>query len=156
MTVFHGSSEHARADWIARLPRPLVFTNGCFDILHRGHVHYLQTAAALGNGLVVAVNSDESVRSLKKGHERPINPLNDRMAVLAALRMVDGVIAFSQATPIDLINAIRPDYLVKGGDWAVEDIVGAREVRSWGGEVHSIAFKYPRSTTEIIRKIRSG
>ena len=141
--------------WLNGLPRPLVFTNGCFDILHRGHVTYLQTAATLGAGLVVGVNSDESVRAQGKGEDRPINHLDDRMAILAALEVVSGVIGFGAHTPLDLIIAIKPDHLVKGGDWAVDDIVGAREVRSWGGEVHSIAFEYNRSTTDIIRRIRS-
>ena len=131
-----------------------MFTNGCFDILHRGHVSYLQTAAKLGAGLVVGVNSDRSVRALGKGEDRPINNLDDRMAVLAALGVVSGVIGFDEDTPLDLILAIKPNHLVKGGDWAVDDIVGAREVRSWGGEVHSIAFEYDRSTTDTIRRIR--
>ncbi|NKB75900.1 MAG: D-glycero-beta-D-manno-heptose 1-phosphate adenylyltransferase [Gammaproteobacteria bacterium] len=149
------SSDDAIARWAASLPRPLVFTNGCFDILHLGHVSYLQEAAQLGAGLVVGVNTDQSVRLLEKGDDRPINPLADRMGVLAALAAVDGVISFDQPTPLDLINLIKPDSLVKGGDWAVDDIVGAKEVRSWGGKVHSILFEHQRSTTDLINRIRS-
>ncbi len=140
--------------FVAALPRPLVFTNGCFDILHRGHVTYLEEAAGLGNSLVIGVNDDASVRGLGKGPERPINPLDDRMAVLAALRSVDAVIAFSDPTPINLILAIEPDVLVKGGDWTPENIVGAEEVRARGGKVHSIPFRFERSTSQVLEKIR--
>ena len=139
---------------ISRLPRPLVFTNGCFDILHRGHVTYLEEAARLGASLLVAVNTDESVRRLNKGSDRPVNPLADRMAVLAALASVDLVIPFDQYTPLELINTIRPDILVKGGDWPVEEIVGASEVMQAGGKVYSIPFRYDRSTTRLIDLIR--
>jgi rfaE bifunctional protein nucleotidyltransferase chain/domain len=139
---------------ISRLPRPLVFTNGCFDILHRGHVTYLEEAARLGASLLVAVNTDESVRRLNKGSDRPVNPLADRMAVLAALASVDLVIPFGQDTPLELINTIRPDILVKGGDWPVEEIVGASEVMQAGGKVYSIPFRYDRSTTRLIDLIR--
>lgn len=140
---------------ITNLPRPLVFTNGCFDILHRGHVTYLEEAAALGNSLLVAVNSDDSVRRLNKGLDRPINPLADRLAVLAALQSVDLVIPFDDSTPLELIMQVHPDILVKGGDWPIEQIVGATEVIQYGGEVHSIPFRYQRSTTDLIRRIRS-
>lgn len=139
---------------ISCLPRPLVFTNGCFDILHRGHVSYLEEAARLGASLLVAVNTDESVRRLNKGSDRPVNPLADRMAVLAALASVDLVIPFDQDTPLELINTIRPDILVKGGDWPVEEIVGASEVMQAGGKVYSIPFRYDRSTTRLIDLIR--
>lgn len=138
------------------LQRPIVFTNGCFDILHRGHVAYLQQAADLGKTLVIGVNSDASVHRLSKGEERPLNPLADRTAVLAALEAVDLVIAFEEDTPLELIRQIRPDHLVKGGDWTPDNIVGAEDVRSWGGKVHSIPFEYQRSTTELIKRIRSG
>ena len=138
-----------------RLPKPMVFTNGCFDILHRGHVTYLAQARALGASLVVALNSDESVRRLGKGQDRPINSLEDRMAVMAALECIDLVTAFEEDTPLNLILLCRPQILVKGGDWAVESIVGAREVLSWGGRVHSIPFLHDRSTTRLVERIRS-
>lgn len=133
--------------------RPLVFTNGCFDILHRGHVDYLQQTAALGATLVVGVNTDESVAKLAKGPNRPINSLEDRMAVLAALAVVDLVAPFAEETPLELIRTVRPDYLVKGGDWPVQRIVGAELVTSWGGEVRSIPFRFDRSTSSLIDKI---
>ena len=140
---------------IASLPRPLVFTNGCFDILHRGHVTYLAQARALGASLIVGVNSDASVKRLGKGDERPINNQDDRMTVLAALDSVSLVTWFDEDTPLNLILACQPDVLVKGGDWAVTDIVGAREVQGWGGTVHSIPFLHQRSTTATLAKIRS-
>ena len=140
---------------IAALPRPLVFTNGVFDILHRGHVTYLAQARALGASLVVAANSDASARRLGKGDDRPINRLEDRMAVLAALQAVDLVTWFDEDTPLALILACRPDVLVKGGDWKPEAIVGAKEVIAWGGTVHAIPFLFERSTTATLNKIRS-
>jgi len=143
------------ADRIASLARPLVFTNGVFDILHRGHVTYLAQARALGASLVVAANSDASARRLGKGGDRPINRLEDRMAVLAALQAVDLVTWFDEDTPLALILACRPDVLVKGGDWKPEAIVGSREVIAWGGAVHSIPFRFERSTSAILNKIRS-
>lgn len=138
----------------AALPRPLVFTNGCFDILHRGHVAYLEEARALGASLIVGVNTDASTKRLNKGTDRPINPLDDRLAVLAALESVSLVIPFDDDTPIELIKLVQPDHLVKGGDWPVEKIVGADFVRSRGGQLHSLPFRYERSTTELIRRIR--
>lgn len=140
---------------MADLPRPLVFTNGVFDILHRGHVTYLAQARALGASLVVGVNDDESVRRLGKGPDRPINAVADRMAVLAALEAVALVVAFTEDTPLALILAARPDVLVKGGDWKPAAIVGASEVIGWGGSVHSIAFEHERSTTATLARIRS-
>lgn len=140
---------------VSALPRPLVFTNGCFDVLHRGHVTYLAQARALGGSLMVAANSDESVKRQGKGDDRPINQQADRLAVLAALASVDLVVSFDEDTPLALILACRPDVLVKGGDWAVEKIVGAREVQEWGGKVCSIPFRHERSTTALIRKIRN-
>lgn len=140
---------------LSRLARPYVFTNGCFDLLHRGHVAYLEEAALLG-ALVIGVNSDESVRRLDKGGDRPINPLEDRMAILAALACVALVVSFDEDTPLDLIRAVRPDHLVKGGDWAPDKIVGAEVVRAYGGSVHSIPFRFQRSTSELIRRIRSS
>lgn len=138
----------------AALPRPLVFTNGCFDILHRGHTTYLEEARALGASLVVGVNGDASVRRLNKGPERPINRLEDRMAILAALESVSLVLPFDEDTPLELILALRPDVLVKGGDWPVTAIVGASAVTAAGGRVVSIPFRFDRSTTALIRAIR--
>ena len=155
--TFEGKLCHADelAARVAALPRPLVFTNGCFDVLHRGHVTYLAQARALGAALIVGVNSDASVKRLDKGGDRPINPLHDRMMVLAALESVSLVVLFEEDTPLNLILACRPDILVKGGDWKIENIVGAREVQGWGGKVHSIPFLHERSTTALLKKIRS-
>ena len=136
------------------LPRPAVFTNGCFDILHRGHVTYLAQARALGACLIVGLNTDASVRRQGKGEARPINPLEDRAAVIAALGCVDLVTWFDADTPLELIVTLRPDVLVKGGDWPEEQIVGGAEVRGWGGRVVSIAFRHDRSTTAVIERIR--
>lgn len=141
---------------IARLARPLVFTNGVFDILHRGHVTYLAQARALGASLVVAVNSDTSVRRLDKGIERPLNTLDDRLALIAALEATSLVTWFDEDTPLDLILALKPDVLVKGGDWKPDAMVGAAQVKSWGGSVHSIPFAHQRSTTALIGKIRGS
>ncbi|MFP5460671.1 MAG: adenylyltransferase/cytidyltransferase family protein [Gammaproteobacteria bacterium] len=146
----------ALRDALANCRRPLVFTNGVFDLLHRGHVTYLAQARALGASLLVAVNSDASVRRLGKGDDRPINRCEDRMAVLAALECVDHVTFFEDDTPIEPILAARPEVLVKGGDWPVDRIVGAPEVRGWGGTVHSIPFRFERSTTETLRRIRGS
>ena len=139
---------------INSLSRPIVFTNGCFDILHRGHTTYLEEARNLGGSLIVAANSDESVKRQNKGTDRPINSLSDRTAILASLACVDLVLSFDEDTPLTLIEQILPDHLVKGGDWQVEDIVGGKEVVANGGEVHSLAFKYERSTTALLNKIR--
>ena len=132
-----------------------VYTGGTFDILHRGHVTYLDQARSLGASLVVAVNSDESVRRLGKGPDRPLNPLADRMAVLAALAAVDLVVPFDADTPRELIVACLPDVLVKGGDWPPEKIVGADLVQARGGRVCSIPFRHARSTSALLAKIRS-
>ena len=140
---------------VARLTGPVVFTNGCFDILHRGHVTCLAQARALGGSLIVALNTDASVRRQGKGDDRPVNALEDRAAVIAALESVSLVTWFDTDTPLDLIIACRPDVLVKGGDWPVERIVGAREVLARGGRVESIAFEHERSTTALLRKIRT-
>lgn len=145
----------ANTHLLSSLTRPLVFTNGCFDILHRGHVSYLEEAAQLGNCLLVAVNTDASVRRLNKESDRPVNPLDDRLALLAALQSVDIVIPFDEETPLELIRLFMPDILVKGGDWPVEEIVGAEEIIQAGGEVHSIPFRYQRSTSDLIKKIRT-
>ena len=138
----------------AALPRPLVFTNGVFDILHRGHVTYLAEARALGASMVLALNTDASVRRLGKGSDRPVNPLEDRAAVAAALESVSLVTWFDEDTPIARILECRPERLVKGGDWAVEKIVGAKDVQGWGGTVHSIAFRHDRSTTKLLSRLR--
>lgn len=140
---------------VAALPRPTVFTNGCFDVLHRGHVTYLAQARALGAALIIGVNSDASVKRQGKGDDRPINTEQDRMMVLAALESVSMVVLFDEDTPLNLILACRPDVLVKGGDWKIENIVGANEVHGWGGTVHSIPFFHERSTTALLNKIRS-
>jgi D-glycero-beta-D-manno-heptose 1-phosphate adenylyltransferase len=136
------------------LARPLVFTNGVFDILHRGHVTYLAEARSLGASLAIALNSDASVKRLGKGDDRPINALPDRMAVVAALESVSLVTWFDEDTPLARILECRPDRLVKGGDWAVDRIVGAAQVQGWGGTVHSIAFRHERSTTRLLDRIR--
>jgi rfaE bifunctional protein nucleotidyltransferase chain/domain len=140
---------------VAKLPRPLVFTNGCFDVLHRGHVTYLAQARALGASLILGVNSDVSVKRQGKGDDRPINAEQDRMAVLAALESVSLVVKFDEDTPLKLVLACKPDLLVKGGDWKPENIVGSKEVLAWGGSVHSIPFLHERSTTALLKKIRS-
>jgi len=140
-----------------RLPdllRPLVFTNGCFDILHRGHVDYLARSAALGRFLLVAVNDDDSARRLNKGKDRPFNSLDDRIAILAALECIDCVISFHEDTPMDLIRLVQPDILVKGGDWPINQIIGGEFVSQLGGQVHSVPFRYPHSTSKIICQIR--
>ena len=139
---------------IGTCTRPLVFTNGVFDVLHRGHVTYLAEARALGQTLLVAVNSDASARRLGKGDDRPINRLADRVAVVAALESVRLVTWFDEDTPLALIRACRPDVLVKGGDWKPEAIVGAADVQAWGGSVHSIPFRHQLSTTALLEKIR--
>lgn len=142
------------ASWASALPRPLVFTNGVFDFLHRGHVTYLAQARELGAALLVALNSDASARRLGKGEGRPVNGLEDRMAVVAALGSVDAVTWFDDDTPAALIELLRPDVLVKGGDWPVERIVGAKETLARGGRVLSIPFQHQRSGSALIEKIR--
>lgn len=144
----------ALAERLKSLKRPLVFTNGVFDILHRGHVTYLAQARALGASLLVAVNSDASARKLGKGAGRPVNALEDRVALVAALEAVTLVTWFGEETPLALILAVRPDVLVKGGDWKPEAIVGAKEVAGWGGAVRSLPFAHERSTSSLIERIR--
>ncbi|MEQ1517761.1 MAG: adenylyltransferase/cytidyltransferase family protein [Usitatibacteraceae bacterium] len=138
------------------LDRNRVFTNGVFDVLHRGHVTYLARARALGASLIVALNSDASVRRLGKGEDRPINTLEDRMAVIAALECVSLVTWFEEDTPLERILESHPDVLVKGGDWAIDKIVGGAEVKAWGGSVHAIAFEFERSTTATLARIRNS
>lgn len=139
---------------VATLPHPLVFTNGCFDILHRGHVTYLAQARALGAAMVVALNTDASVKRLGKGDERPVNALADRLAVMAALECVTLVTWFDEDTPLQRILDCQPDVLVKGGDWPVAKIVGNAEVSARGGRVVSIPFIHQKSTTALLEKIR--
>ena len=138
------------------LDRKRAFTNGVFDVLHRGHVTYLAQARALGASLIVALNSDASVKRLGKGEDRPINLLEDRMAVIASLECVSLVTWFDEDTPLQRILEARPDVLVKGGDWAIDKIVGCAEVKSWGGGVHAIAFEFDRSTTATLARIRAS
>lgn len=134
----------------------LVFTNGVFDLLHRGHVSYLAEARALGDLLVVAVNSDASARRLAKGPERPLVAARDRGWLLAALECVDVVTFFDDDTPRDLVAALLPDILVKGGDYRVEDVAGGTEVRGAGGEVRVLPFVEGYSTTDLVRRIRNA
>lgn len=138
-----------------QLPRPLVFTNGVFDILHRGHASYLDAAAQLGATLVVAVNSDASVRTLNKGDDRPINNERDRCALLAALSSTSAVTIFTESTPETLINLLKPDLIVKGGDYDMETLPETALVRSWGGDAIAIPIEYDRSTTALVKKIRT-
>ena len=135
------------------MDRKIVFTNGCFDIVHKGHVAYLNQAKSLGNYLIVGMNSDASVKRLK-GSSRPINGELDRKFVLENLKAVDEVIIFNEDTPLDLIMQIKPQVLVKGGDWKIDQIVGEKEVLAWGGEVYSLDFHNGYSTTSIIEKSR--
>jgi rfaE bifunctional protein nucleotidyltransferase chain/domain len=139
----------------ASLPSPVVFTNGVFDILHRGHVTYLADAKALGACLIVGVNSDASVRMLGKGDDRPINREEDRAALLAALESVDWVVTFGEKTPVSLIEAVRPDILVKGGDYDMDALPESALVRGWGGRALAIPFEHDRSTTALLKKVRA-
>ena len=138
----------------ARLNKRVVFTNGCFDILHVGHIKYLQEAKSQGDLLVVGLNADASVKRLK-GPERPLNVQEDRGEVLAALAAVDFVTLFEEDTPLELIKAVQPDVLVKGGDWPVEKIVGHEVVLESGGEVKSLQFIPGRSSSDLIEKLKS-
>ena len=140
---------------VARLPRPIVFTNGVFDILHRGHVTYLARARALGASLVVAVNSDASVRRLGKGSDRPINSQDDRAAVLAALESISLVTIFDDNVPLAPLEAVRPEVYVKGGDYDMAAIPEAIRARRWGARTVAIPFEHERSTTALLRKIRT-
>lgn len=133
----------------------MVMTNGVFDLIHRGHIAYLSKARKLGHWLVVALNSDASARRLNKGCGRPINSLEDRMAVVAELSCVDEVACFDEDTPLALIEKRRPDVLVKGGDWTVDRIVGAKETLARGGKVYSIPLLNGYSDTEIFKKIKA-
>lgn len=133
----------------------IVFTNGVFDIIHRGHVTYLEEARKLGDILVLGLNSDSSVKRLGKGDDRPLNKEIDRKIVMSALRSVDFVEIFTEDTPLNLILEVKPTILVKGGDYKIEQIVGAKEVLAWGGEVYSLNFVDGYSTTSLIKKIQA-
>ncbi|MEL6671923.1 MAG: D-glycero-beta-D-manno-heptose 1-phosphate adenylyltransferase [Bacteroidota bacterium] len=133
----------------------VVFTNGCFDLLHIGHLRYLQAARKLGDHLIIGLNTDASVRQLKGPH-RPILPQAERAEMLAALACVDAVVLFAEETPLSLINSLRPDILVKGADYTKAKVIGAPEVESWGGRVELIAFEAGYSTTALIDRIRQG
>lgn len=139
---------------VARLPHPVVFTNGVFDILHRGHVTYLEQARSLGASLVIGLNSDASARMLGKGPDRPLNAEADRACVLAALASTSLVTLFDEQTPIELLKLVRPDLYVKGGDYDIETLEETRVVRSWGGDARSISFVDGYSTTSLVRRIR--
>jgi rfaE bifunctional protein nucleotidyltransferase chain/domain len=149
----------ARADLGARtaaLARPIVLTNGVFDILHRGHVTYLARARALGATLVVAVNTDRSVRRLGKGDDRPINGEADRAAVLAALESVTLVTVFDETVPLPVVEIVRPDVYVKGGDYDMATVPEAQLARTWGARTVAIPFEFERSTTTLLAKVRSA
>jgi len=133
----------------------VVFTNGCFDIMHKGHIDYLFKASKLGSKLIVAVNSDSSVQAIK-GLSRPVQDESSRMYVMASLEFVNAVVLFNDSTPLNLIKKVRPDVLVKGADYKPEEIVGYHEVKSWGGEILTIDFLAGYSTSKIIRKIQSS
>lgn len=137
-----------------RNARKLVFTNGCFDLLHPGHIQSLEAARELGDLLIVGLNSDESVRALK-GPGRPVLPEQERAEILAALECVDAVVIFSEPTPREIIAALLPDILVKGGDWPGDQIVGREEIEAVGGKVERVAVLPGYSTTEILKKIRA-
>jgi rfaE bifunctional protein nucleotidyltransferase chain/domain len=150
-----GLDDAALAARLSALPRPWVFTNGVFDILHRGHVSYLHAARQLGGSLIVAINTDASARGLGKGPERPINRELDRALVLAGLAAVDCVTFFDEATPCALLARIRPDIYVKGGDYDMELLEETRLVRSWGGRSEALSFVDGYSTTALVRSLRS-
>ncbi len=152
-------SKGAAARWTRHLQsqgQKVVFTNGCFDLLHPGHVAYLEKARSLGDALVVGVNTDSSVRRLAKGTGRPVTPEADRARVLAALACVDRVVIFDEDTPLELITALQPDILVKGGDYDLAEIVGREVVLARGGQVLALPFVPGYSTTELLKAIRSS
>ena len=151
--VLAGAAIEAR---VAVLPGPVVFTNGVFDILHRGHVDYLQSARLLGGSLVLGLNSDASVRLLGKGPDRPLNPALDRAFVLAGLEAVSLVILFDEKTPVALLKRVRPDCYVKGGDYDIEALEETALVRSWGGRAVAIPFLGGYSTTSLVQRIRGS
>ncbi len=144
------------AERLAGLPRPLVFTNGVFDVVHRGHVSVLAAARQRGAALMVGLNSDASARRLGKGPDRPLNAEADRAAVIAALASVDAVVLFDESTPCALIERVRPDVYVKGGDYDIDTLEETRLVRSWGGRAEAIAFVQGYSTTSLVQRIRQS
>lgn len=149
----------ARADLphrLAGIPRPLVFTNGVFDVLHPGHVEYLEAARALGGSLLVALNSDVSARMLGKGADRPINPEADRAIMISALESVSLVTFFEERTPVALLHEVRPDLYVKGGDYDMETLEETRFLRSYGGDARAIPFRSGYSTTRLLERIRAA
>lgn len=148
-------TREALAARVAALPAPVVFTNGVFDILHRGHVSYLAQARELGASLVIGLNSDASARSLGKGPDRPLNAEADRACVLAALESVSLVTLFDEATPVELLKLVKPQVYVKGGDYDIESLEETRWVRSWGGRALALPFVEGYSTTALVRRIRS-
>lgn len=141
---------------VAQLPRPVVLTNGVFDILHRGHVTYLAQARSLGASLVVAVNTDSSVRRLGKGDDRPLNQCEDRMALLAALESVSLAVPFDDDTALETVVLARPDIYVKGGDYDMAAIPEGQAVLAYGGQAVAIEFRHDRSTTKLLEKVRRG
>jgi rfaE bifunctional protein nucleotidyltransferase chain/domain len=154
-TLLDAARAGERLDAERAAGRRIVFTNGCFDLLHVGHVRLLSAARALGDLLVVGINADESVRRLK-GPGRPILPLEQRAELLAALRAVDLVVAFSEDTPLELIRRLRPDVLVKGGDWSPEQVVGREVVEAAGGQVVIVPLVEGSSTTALVRRLRGA
>ncbi|MFZ6656396.1 D-glycero-beta-D-manno-heptose 1-phosphate adenylyltransferase [Undibacterium sp. TJN19] len=144
------------AERVRELPKPVVMTNGVFDILHRGHVSYLADAREFGASLVVAVNTDASVRRLGKGDDRPVNACEDRMAVLAALEAVSLVVEFDEDTALEAVLAAHPDIYVKGGDYDMATIPEGQAVLAYGGQVAAIVFEHDRSTSKLLAKVRSG
>lgn len=133
---------------------PVVFTNGVFDILHRGHTTYLDEAAQLGGALIVGVNTDASTKRLGKGPDRPLNNQNDRAAMLASIGCVDAVVLFDEDTPYELIAYLRPDILVKGGDYDMSKLAETKLIESWGGHARAVPFEFQRSTTSLVNQIR--
>ena len=144
------------AQGLVELPRPWVFTNGVFDVLHRGHVMYLAQARALGGSLIVALNTDASVRRLGKGDDRPLNQDMDRAIVMASQQAVDLVTWFGEDTPVEIIAEIRPDILVKGGDYDMEKLPETQLVQSWGGRARALPFVPGYSTTKLVQRIRAN
>ena len=149
-------SREGAARRVAGLPQPVVFTNGVFDVMHRGHVTYLAQARALGGSLVVALNTDASARRLGKGPDRPLNNEQDRAIMMAALACVDLVTWFDEDTPVELLGELRPAVYVKGGDYDMAKLAETRLVESWGGHAVAIPFVDGYSTTALVKKIRSG
>jgi len=141
---------------VARLPKPVVLTNGVFDILHRGHVTYLAQARELGASLVVAVNTDASVKRLGKGDDRPVNTCDDRLAILAALEAVSMVVPFDEDTALEVVQEAQPDIYVKGGDYDMTAIPEGRAVAAYGGRAIAIDFEHDRSTTKLLSKVRKS